>query len=140
RWESIHFGKKPETLRDTLDKYLYKANTDTKIRVERSQKKLSQDMDKSINIMWDKFHDDAARTLGDLNGKIQQAKGELNETLGGFRREFAKGYSDLSAELRDTKVITQQQIDTAIKNYRESAEQEVQRIKKSMADYVQRHV
>lgn len=206
RWESIHFGKKPETLRDTLDKYLYKANTDTKIRVERSQKKLSQTMDKSINIMWDKFHDDAARTLGDfnsrldqtwgqlnnkigqtqddlngtinskwgqlndqigqtasdlngrigqtesdlngkiqqakdeLNGNISQAKGELNETLGGFRREFAKGYSDLSAELRDTKVITQQQIDTAIKNYRESAEQEVQRIKDNMADYVQRHV
>ncbi|MDK6804101.1 phage tail protein, partial [Lactobacillus mulieris] len=48
RWDSITFGKKPETLRDTLEKYLYVATESSRSQVNEAKSEIGN----SIDIKW----------------------------------------------------------------------------------------
>lgn len=108
RWESITFGKQPETLRDTLDKYLSTVENNSKNFASKAVDDASQKIGQSVDIKWWKLHEDTSKDLLNL------------------QTEFGKRYSDLSSALdtktNDTKVITQQMINDATKKYNDGVQ------------------
>lgn len=118
RWDNLHFGKQPETLRDTLDQFLYKADENTAQRVEHERK----ETDKSIEIVWDKFHDEAAKSLADVNRSFSG----VYEAIDKSKDELAK----------QTQTISQQQVDQAMKTYQNSVDSEIGTLKTEIASKV----
>jgi len=117
-WDNLHFGKQPETLRDTLDQFLYKADENTTQRVEHERK----ETDKSIEIVWDKFHDEAAKSLADVNRSFSG----VYEAIDKSKDELAK----------QTQTISQQQVDQAMKTYQDSVDSEIGTLKTEIASKV----
>lgn len=110
RWDEITFGKKPESLRDTLDKYLYTADTNTKTQVNDAKAEIGN----SLDIKWYKFHEDTTKDLL------------------GLQTEFGKQYDTMNENLENSKkeqqVITQKMIDDATKKYNENVNSAIQEL------------
>lgn len=71
RWQEITFGKRPETLRDTLEQYIYQANDNTRQQLNHAQQQIEKDAD----VKWKEMHDEIFTDLyGDpahsIPGKI----------------------------------------------------------------------
>lgn len=106
RWDSITFGKKPETLRDTLEKYLYVATESSRSQVNEAKSEIGN----SIDIKWWKLHEEAS-----------------NDLLG-VKNELGKQLNDLQQENQETKYITQQMINDATKKYNDGVQSIMQDI------------
>jgi phage-related protein len=118
RIKSLHFGKLPETLRDTLDQFLYQADENAAQRVTQEQKRTDQ----SIEIVWDKFHDEAAESLANVNRSFSG----VYEAIDKSKDELAK----------QTQTISQQQVDQAMKTYQDSVDSEIGTLKTEIASKV----
>lgn len=92
RWKELTFGKRPETLRDTLDQYMYNAETNTRAQVSTAQQK----MDKSLEIKWTEMHEEVAKQLEEA-----AKRGIHQEDIDNAIKAYNKGAQDIIQNLRN---------------------------------------